>query len=37
MRFCLIGCGNIASTMHAPAYRAYQSAHPDFIPLPAAT
>lgn len=32
MRFCLIGCGNIASTMHAPAYRAYQSAHPDFYP-----
>ena len=30
MKFCLIGCGDIAYTMHAPAYKAYQKKRPEF-------
>lgn len=30
MKFCLIGCGGIAVSMHAPSYRKYILGHPDF-------
>lgn len=30
MKFCLIGCGGIAVSMHGPSYRKYMLAHPDF-------
>ena len=30
MKFCLIGCGNIAETMHAPSYMKYKAEHPEF-------
>jgi predicted dehydrogenase len=30
MNFCLIGCGDIANTMHAPAFERYHQKHPDF-------
>lgn len=30
MKFCLIGCGDIATNMHAPSYVEYKKKHPQF-------
>lgn len=30
MKFCLIGCGGIVNSMHAPSYQEYRREHPDF-------